>query len=236
MMRKYHVRFGGGLSQKYLHVWGQLGDRLPYPGADYESILAELGKYGANLVLATQSLARLDGLDRDHQRALKATLFANLDGLFAFHTSAEDARYLVPELGADLEVEDLASLGEHRCYARLSVDRQRLPVFSVELDPPPPDDPERRDSLIAESAQRYGRDRLAAEADLRAALDRIARCRGEPTTPPAGRRAGGRARNQHRNQPDLRDGWTTDQHGAWAPADGLAPTSDGPGPEGAARR
>ena len=31
------------------------------PGADYESILAELNKYGANLVLATQSLARLLG-------------------------------------------------------------------------------------------------------------------------------------------------------------------------------
>ena len=29
------------------------------PGADYEGILAELSKYGANLVLATQSLARL---------------------------------------------------------------------------------------------------------------------------------------------------------------------------------
>src|SRR5207237_723898 len=29
------------------------------PGADYEGILAELSKYGANLILATQSLARL---------------------------------------------------------------------------------------------------------------------------------------------------------------------------------
>ena len=70
------------------------------PGADYESILSELAKYGANLILATQSLGRLDALDRPGERALKATLFANLDGLFAFHTSAEDARYLVPELGA----------------------------------------------------------------------------------------------------------------------------------------
>jgi hypothetical protein len=187
-----------------------------------------MAKYGASLVLATQSLARLDALDREHQRALRATLFANLDGLFAFHTSAEDARYLVPELGDGVDVEDLVSLGEHRCYARLSVGRERLPVFSVELDPPPPDDPDRRDRLIAESTQRYGRDRLAAEDDLRAALDRIARChRPDPAdaptgapgheASPAGRdgdaaapapcqprkgRAAGRARNQHRNQPD----------------------------------
>ncbi len=39
------------------------------PGADYESLLAEPPKYGASLILATQSLARLDALDRQHQRA-----------------------------------------------------------------------------------------------------------------------------------------------------------------------
>src|SRR6266498_1258164 len=32
------------------------------PGADYEQICGELAKYGANLVLATQTLARLDGV------------------------------------------------------------------------------------------------------------------------------------------------------------------------------
>ena len=61
------------------------------PGADYEAILAELNKYGANLVLATQSLARLLALGRDDGRGLRATVFANLDGLFAFNCSAEDA-------------------------------------------------------------------------------------------------------------------------------------------------
>src|SRR5205085_7566793 len=96
------------------------------PGADYEAILAELAKYGANLVLATQSLARLDALDREQHRALRATVFANLDGLFAFHTSAEDARYLVRELGTEIDEEDLVALGEHRCYARLSADGERL--------------------------------------------------------------------------------------------------------------
>ena len=36
------------------------------PGADYEALLSELAKYGASLVLATQSLARLEALDRQH--------------------------------------------------------------------------------------------------------------------------------------------------------------------------
>src|SRR5205814_3002626 len=86
------------------------------PGADYEGILSELSKYGASLILATQSLARLEALDRDQGRSLRATVFANLDGLFAFHTSAEDARYLVRELGGEMDQHDLIELVEHQCY------------------------------------------------------------------------------------------------------------------------
>ena len=99
-------------------------------GADYEAILSELAKYGASLILATQSLARLEALDRDQGRSLRATVFANLDGLFAFHTSAEDARYLVRELGGEIDEHDLIELGEHQCYARLSAGGERLPTFS----------------------------------------------------------------------------------------------------------
>jgi hypothetical protein len=154
------------------------------PGADYESILSELAKYGANLVLATQSLGRLDALDRPGERALKATLFANLDGLFAFHTSAEDARYLVPELGGEdaLAVADLTELGEFQCYAKLSAGGERVPAFLVQLDPPPAGDPALAETLAAASSARYGRARPAVEDDIRAALERIARTRPKKRT------------------------------------------------------
>ncbi len=143
------------------------------PGADYESYLAELSKVGANLILATQTLARLDALDEGQARALRATLFANLDGLFAFHCSADDAKYLVPELGDELEVTDLVALGEYRCYARLTVNRERLPVCSIQLDPPPATDAALAARLTQQSAQRYGRPRAAVEADLTAAVAQI---------------------------------------------------------------
>ena len=143
------------------------------PGADYESMLSELAKYGCNLVLATQSLTKLEALDREQQRALRATVFANLDGLFAFHTSAEDALYLINELGGDLEVPDLVELGEHRCYVKISARGERLPVFSVSLDPPPEGDSTLADQLAAGSAARYGRDAAGIEAHLKAMLERI---------------------------------------------------------------
>jgi hypothetical protein len=148
------------------------------PGADYESILSELAKYRANLVLATQSLARLDALDREHQRALKATVFANIDGLFAFNVSAEDARYLARELDDEWVAEqDLVSLGEHRCFVRASQAGQRPPAHSVHLDPPSEGNDERRGGIVRDSRARYGRDLADVEAGLKAALQRVVDCR-----------------------------------------------------------
>ncbi len=143
-----------------------------FPGADYEALLSEHAKCGASLALATQSLARLDAKDRE--RALRSTVFANIDGLFAFNCSAEDADYLVPELGGPLTPEDLTSLGEHRCYARLSSRGERLPAFSVRLHPAPAGDPALADALAATAAARWGRPRAAVEAWYADARARIA--------------------------------------------------------------
>jgi Helicase HerA, central domain len=171
------------------------------PGADYEAILAELSKYGANLVLATQSLARLIALGRDDGRGLRATVFANLDGLFAFNCSAEDAAYLVPELGGAIDAQDLVELGEHACYARLSSGGRRLPTFSVSLDPPLTGSAELGASLARASAARYGRDVELVEADRRSVVARVleARTRHQPalTTLP-GPPARSTPRSQHR--------------------------------------
>jgi hypothetical protein len=55
------------------------------PGADYEQVLGELAKYGANMLLATQTLSRLDRLtDAQRTSNLRASVFSSLDGLFAF--------------------------------------------------------------------------------------------------------------------------------------------------------
>jgi hypothetical protein len=61
-------------------------------------------------VLATQSLGALDTVDP--QRGLRNTVFANVDHLFAFNCSAEDARQLALELGAPIEPTDLVELGD----------------------------------------------------------------------------------------------------------------------------
>jgi hypothetical protein len=188
------------------------------PGADYEAILAELSKYGANLVLATQSLARLLALGDEQGRGLRATVFANLDGLFAFNCSAEDAEYLVPELGGALDEQDLVELGEHQCYVRLSTGGKRLPTFSVHLDPPLTPDLAGSAALARASAQRFGRPVVDVDAERRAMLAHVLELRTRqlaPSLPPA-TPARPNARNEHRGRKKKRAAQP-----AQAPADAI---------------
>lgn len=136
--------------------------------ADYPRMLSELGKYGASFVLVTQSLAKLDAIDD----ALRPTIFSNIDGLTVFQVSAQDARYLAPELGGSLEVEDLTALDDFECYARWWADGRRLPAFSLRLDPPPPLDRARLLATAARSAERFGRPRAEVAKEIEDALVR----------------------------------------------------------------
>ena len=103
------------------------------PGVDYESMLSELGKFGASFVLATQSLAKLDDLSR----TMRDTLLANVGCLAVFQVAGNDARTLVWELGKDRVTEDdIVSLPVHHCYVRATVGKDRMPAFSMMVRKP----------------------------------------------------------------------------------------------------
>jgi len=136
--------------------------------ADYPRMLSELGKYGASFVLVTQSLAKLDAIDE----ALRPTIFSNVDGLTVFQVSAQDARYLAPELSGGLEVDDLTALDDFECYARWWASGRRLPTFSLRLDPPPSTVPDRVAAIAHRSAERFGRPREEVAREIDDALAR----------------------------------------------------------------
>ena len=111
------------------------------PGVDYESMLSELGKFGASFILATQSLAKLDDLSL----TMRDTLLANVGCLAVFQVAGADARHLVWELGKDrVTEEDIVSLPVHHCYVRSTVGTERMDAFSMEVRKP-----ERGDTAIA---------------------------------------------------------------------------------------
>ena len=108
------------------------------PGVDYESMLSELGKFGASFVLATQSLAKLDDLSR----TMRDTILANVGCLAVFQVAGNDARTLVWELGKDRVTEDdIVSLPVHHCYVRATVGKERMPAFSMMVRKPEEGDP-----------------------------------------------------------------------------------------------
>ena len=119
------------------------------PGVDYESMLSELGKFGASFILATQSLAKLDDLSR----TMRDTVLANVGCLAVFQVAGNDARQLVWELGRDrVSEDDVTSLPVHHCYVRATVGTERMPAFSMEVAKPEPGDPERAARIRADSA------------------------------------------------------------------------------------
>ena len=116
------------------------------PGVDYESMLSELGKFGASFVLATQSLAGLDSLSP----TMRESLLANVGCLVVFQSAASAARELVWELDRDrVTEEDIVSLPSHHCYVRASVGGERLPTFSMELRKPGDGDPHMKHQIEA---------------------------------------------------------------------------------------
>ena len=108
------------------------------PGVDYESMLSELGKYGASFILATQSLAKLDDLSP----TMRDTILANVGCLAVFQVAGSDARHLVWELGKErVSEDDIVSLDVHHCYVRATVGTERMPAFSMMVRKPEDGDP-----------------------------------------------------------------------------------------------
>ena len=103
------------------------------PGVDYESMLSELGKFGASFILATQSLAKLEDLSR----TMRDTVLANVGCLAVFQVSGSDARQLVWELGKDrVSEDDITSQPVHHCYVRATVGTERMDAFSMTVRKP----------------------------------------------------------------------------------------------------
>ena len=114
------------------------------PGVRYESMLSELGKFGGVLVLATQSLSKLDEMSP----TMRDTLLSNVGCLCVFQVNAVDAERLLPELdGERLDEEDITGLPVHHCYGRLNAGGKRPAYFSMQLRPPVRGTPEAADAI-----------------------------------------------------------------------------------------
>ena len=101
------------------------------PGVDYSAMGGETAKYGCSLLLATQSLAKLDDLEPP----MSETILGNMGAVCAFRTSPTDARPLVIELGSGLDYQDLTSIDPYNAFVRVTSNGRRYPAYSVKMLP-----------------------------------------------------------------------------------------------------
>ena len=138
-------------------------------GADWEGMLAEDRKYGCSILLATQSLVRLQTEDRN----LKAGVLGNVGVIVGYQMSAEDARIISAEMDAERVPEKfLVNLNPHHCCVRINSNTTCYPAFSMKTLPPPDmiRSREEADEAVA-SVLEASRSYTVDYAEVRARLD-----------------------------------------------------------------
>ena len=141
-------------------------------GANWEGLLAEIRKYGCSLMLATQSLARLD----TPERKLKAGILGNVGCIIGYQMAAEDARIISPEMDSERVPEGfLVNLHPHHCYVRINSATKCYPSFSMITNAPPDESKGSEESVqaVLEASKVYTvdaeevRNRINAEGQAR---------------------------------------------------------------------
>lgn len=108
-----------------------------FPGVPFDEMLSELRKFGGSLLMATQSLDRLNEMN-EKSETMRETILSNLGMLVSFQVNASDAALLQRELESDvIEDRDIVDLPPHHCYGRLTLEGGNA-HFSMELLPPLP--------------------------------------------------------------------------------------------------
>lgn len=88
------------------------------------TMLSELRKYRASLILASQHLSQIDP-------AIRAAIFGNVGTLISFRVGAADSPYLSREFAGLFSPDDLLSLENHHVCIRLLVDGEQGRPFSA---------------------------------------------------------------------------------------------------------
>ena len=103
----------------------------------FDEMLAEARGYRLSMVLAHQHLGQLP-------KELRETVSANARTKVWFTMSPEDARALERHVAPNLTEHDLSHLGAYTAAARLVVDGEETPAFTLATRPAPPAIPGRR--------------------------------------------------------------------------------------------
>jgi hypothetical protein len=138
------------------------------PGADFETMLGELAKYGARIMLGTQSL----GVLAETNRKLRPAWLDNTSTLFVFRCGAQDAEVMAAELATGAEdrmtvtAGDIVGLPDFTCYVRTRTAHRQVKVFSTTTRKMDAGSAEVLEAVCERSRTVHGRDAAAVDAWL----------------------------------------------------------------------
>ena len=140
-------------------------------GVDFQSMLSEVGKFGGSLILATQSLSRLDEI----ATTMRDSILSNIGVLVCFQISALDAKWLLPELRSEYLTEaDITGLPQHNAYIRVATSGEVQPPFTMQVLPPFRED-RVVEGVVVEGSYAYTRDGAEVDAELASVEERRVR-------------------------------------------------------------
>ncbi|MCS7062583.1 MAG: DUF87 domain-containing protein [Methylacidiphilales bacterium] len=152
--------------KKYPRVYLIIDEFQSIHGANLALLLSEMSKYGAHIIMGTQSLSNIE----NRKNNSKLPWLENIHTLFVFNCGAEDSKVLSQELnvaGGDdfqnLHPSDIVGLPRFHCYVRAR-DLNGIPrVFLLETRKAPQGDENTFNIIYQNSIMHYMR--TAEEAD-----------------------------------------------------------------------
>jgi len=118
----------------------------------FDEMLAEARGYRLSMVLAHQHLGQLP-------KELRDAVSANARTKVWFSMSPEDAHVLSRHVAPEISEHDLSHLGAYTAAARLVVDGEETPAFTLRTRPAPPPQPGRADAVRAANRAAHHRPR-----------------------------------------------------------------------------
>jgi hypothetical protein len=125
----------------------------------FATILSEARKYGLNLTVANQYISQMG-------EEVRGAVFGNVGTVMSFRVSPDDAPFLQKYFEPEFEAANLIQQHSRFFIISMMIDGEKAPAFSAKTLnlPEPPDD--NTDQIIAETRQRYSRDRLEVELEV----------------------------------------------------------------------
>ncbi len=142
--------------EKRSHYFLYVDEFQNFATESFATVLSEARKYRLGLTLANQYVAQIPEVVAD-------AIFGNVGTMISFRVGAEDADRLVKQYEPAFDANDLINLPNRQIYVKMAIDGVTSQAFSAHTLPPMGIVSDNTKAIIAQSRQKYARERGVVE-------------------------------------------------------------------------